>query len=244
VHLDEERLQRLLDGELARDDEARARTHLAGCDECSGRFAAMAREEERVGTLLRTLDRPAPRLDVTAIARRAEAPRPRIARWAASIALVLGLAGAAYALPGSPLPRWVDAVVHWASGRQNPLAPPATPAPPRSSAGVAVSPGRSLLVLFTAPNPRGQVVVTLTAGTEVEIRAPQDAATFTSGEERLVVEDHGLEATYEVDVPLAAPRVEIRVGERRIFLKAGGRVATATSGSSSPYRLSMAVPTP
>lgn len=246
MHVDEERLQRLLHGELARADEAEAQAHLAACDECSRRFAAAAREEESVGALLRELDRPAPHLALGAIARRAGTRSPLIPRWAAGFAIVLGLAGAAYALPGSPLPRLVDAVVEWAKGRPDPLSPGAgsLPLPDASFAGIAVPPGARFRILFQTPNTRGEMLVRLTGGAEVEIRAARGAATFTTGESQLVVDGRGLPATYEIEIPLTAPRVEILVGEDRVFLKEGSRVTTALgSGSTAPYRLQIAAPT-
>jgi len=245
VHLDEERLQRLLHGELAGTDETEARAHLAGCDECSLRLAAASREEENVGALLCELDRPAPRSDFGAIARRADARSPRIPRWAAGVALVLGLAGAAYALPGSPLPRWIHAAVEWASGRPNPLSPGAGSLPPSdpSFAGIAVPPGEGFVILFHTPNTSGEMLVRLTEGAEVEIRAPRGAATFTTGESQLVVDGRGLPTTYEIEIPLTAPKVEIFVGEKRVFLKDGSRVTTALpSESAAPYRLPIAAP--
>jgi hypothetical protein len=245
VHVDEERIQRLLHGELGRADEAAVRAHLAGCEECSRRLAAMTRDEERVGSLLRALDRPAPRVDVGAIARLADARSPRIPRWAAGVVLVLGLAGVAYALPGSPLPRLVDAVVEWAKGRQDPLSPGAGDAVPPSSsaAGIAVSPGERFTILFQTPNARGEILVRLTPGSEVEIRAPRGAATFTAGENQLVVDGRGIPTAYEIDVPATATRVEILAGKDRVFLKEGSRVTTSLPpGAVPPYRL--AIPTP
>jgi len=243
MHVDDERLERLLDGELAPADEATTRAHLAGCDECTRRFRTIEREAERTAALLHELDRPAPEVDFGAIARRAAAHGPRIPRWAAGVALVLGVTGVAYALPGSPLPHWVGALSEWASGRLHPHGPVTTDIanPDRSVAGIAVPPGQALLILFRESNAGGEMLVDLTSGTEVEVRAPRGAATFTSGEDRLVVEDRGLRATYEIDIPITAPRVEIRVGDARVFLKEGPRVTTALpSGSAAPYRLQIA----
>ena len=247
MHVDDERIQRLLHGELAPAQEKLAREHLAECEDCEWRYAAMKEEEKEVDALLRHLDRPAPRVDIGAIARRAEARRPRLAQWAAGFALVLGLAGVAYALPGSPVPLWIDAVVGWVSGRENPLSPAGTPLelPDRSFAGIAVPPGQRLNILFTSPNANGRIVVSLTDDADVQVRSPHGAATFTAGEDLLVVEDRGHAATYEVLIPSTAPRVEIRVGERQLFLKEGTRITTAaTAGRSAPYLLPMAPPSP
>lgn len=245
MHVDEERIQRLVHGELEAAAEAEVRAHLADCGECSRRLAAITREEERVGSLLRELDRPAPRLDVGAIARRARTRTPVIPRWAAGIVLVLGLAGVAYALPGSPLPRMVDALVQWAKGRQDPLSPDAGNlfSPDSSFSGIAVPPGERFRIRFQVPSAQGEMLVRLTAGTEVAIRAPRGAATFTAGENQLVVEGRGLPTTYEIEIPITALRVEIFVGDDRVFLKEGSRVATALPpGSAAPYRLPIAAP--
>ncbi|MGH7477911.1 MAG: hypothetical protein ACRELD_16745, partial [Longimicrobiales bacterium] len=70
------------------------------------------REEAGIEALLRTLDHEPPRImaeDVIARARRARTDWGRIA---AALVVALGLAGMAYALPGSPVRGWVDAVLN------------------------------------------------------------------------------------------------------------------------------------
>ena len=156
--------------------------------------------------------------------------------------LVLLLGGVAYALPGSPLPRWVGAIVEWAGGNRvpHPRAIPRT-----DDAGIAVAPGQDLVIVFQPPVAGGQAAVTLTEASDVELRAPRDAATFTSQEGRLFVEDRGLGVTYQIGIPRTAPRVEIRVGNRRLFLKDGPRVTTTGSPQgSSGYVLPLAAPAP
>jgi hypothetical protein len=49
-------------------------------------------------------------------------------------------------------------------------------------------------------------------------------ASFTAGEGRLVIEHRSPAPTFEIEVPRAAPHVEIVVGARQIFLKQGDRV--------------------
>jgi anti-sigma factor RsiW len=262
VHLDLERLQRLLHGELAPGEERIAREHLVACAECAKRFGAIEEEEATVGALLGALDRPAPRVDVGSIARRAEARRPsrQIGRWAAGVALALGLAGVAYAIPGSPVRAWVDSMVEWATGRQDPLSPSgaAPQTHDRAPSGIAVTPGDRFLIHFTSANANGQVLVTLADRADIEIRAPHGAATFTSGADRVVVDgadgadagaaggaDAGTAVVYEIEIPRSAPRVEIRVAEEIVFLKEGSRVTTtATPAGSGPYLLPMAPPAP
>lgn len=242
MHIDEERLQLLLHGELSPLDEERVRSHLSGCDACSRRLAEMEHEEKRVGALLRELDHDAPLPDIGEIERRAGARSARVPRWAAAAALVLLVGGAAYALPGSPLPRWVGAIVEWAGGSRS---SPSGDTSRLDDAGIAVAPGQDLVIVFQPPIANGQAVVTLTEGAEVELRAPRDAATFTSQEGRLLVEDRGPGATYRIGIPRTAPRVEIRVGDRRLFLKEGPRVTTAGSPQGpSGYLLPLYAPAP
>jgi len=257
MHLDEEQIQRLLHGELSRPAETAAREHLAGCADCRRRVADAEREEAAVHALLRAVDDPAPQLDVEAVAAAAQAPvssrhrperrlrrralghREPSLRWAAGFLLAAIVVGAAYAVPGSPLPDWVSAVRGWMGG--GPGATPSTPGPAQAPdervAGIAVAPGDELLILFLSPQVEGQVDVALTDDAEVGVRAPIGAATFTSDVERLVIDNRGSSASFEVRIPRAAPRVEIRVVGRRIFLKEGARVMAGESQARGLYLL-------
>lgn len=218
THLDEEQVQRLLHRELAPPQERAIREHLAECLACRGRFAAVQQDEDEVHALLRHLDHPPPRVDAHAVAARARAREVRWVRWAAGVGLALGLAGAAYAAPGSPLPAWVEVVVEWMSGGSA-----QTPADP-GGAGIAVAPGRALVILFTSPQAEGHAQVSLTDAVDVAVRAPSGAATFTADVDRLVIDNSGSAATFDIQIPRAAPRVEIRVAGVRVFLKEGPRV--------------------
>lgn len=237
MHLDEERVQRLIDGELSRPAEASAREHLATCAECRARVDAAKREQAEVEALLRAVDDPPPGVDADAIAATAEArARARRAgrlRWAAGVVLALCVGGAAYAVPGSPLPALVQAVVVWIGGGEAP-APPA-PAPIETAeprvAGISVAPGDALAILFTSRQADGRVRVSLADGPEVVVRAPLGAATFSSDADRLVIDNAGPSATFEIEIPRAAPRVEIQVAGERIFLKDGERVTGAAGGT-------------
>lgn len=239
MHLDEEQVQRLLHHELAPGEgegrETSVREHLGWCAECRGRVAAAEREENDVFALLRQLDHPPPRVEAQSVAARARARGVSWSRWAAGIVLALGLAGAAYAAPGSPLPAWVRAVVNWIGDRPDSGAPASAqaPVPGPGVGGIAVAPGRELVILFTAPQVEGQARVSLTDGADVVVRAPSGAATFTSDVNRLVIDNTGeaSSATFEIEIPRAAPRVEIRVEAVRLFLKDGPRI-TAAAGST------------
>ena len=244
MHLDEERVQRLLHGELSREARNSALEHLAACAECRGRVDGAEREERVVGALLREIDDPAPPIDAETIASLARESRQSgdggSLRRAAGFLLALGLAGAtyaAYAAPGSPLPAWTASVAGWLGGRHHESAPAVAPAEGAGVAGIAVDPGTSLLILFTSPEAAGRARVTLTDGPDVAVHAPIGAATFTTDAERLVIDNHGASATYRIEIPRGAPRVEIRVGSVPIFLKEGARVTPAPADTPAVYLL-------
>jgi len=200
---------------------------------------------DAVQALLRALDHPVPKVTAEAIAARARAP-DRVTpawRWAASVLLTLGVAGAAFALPGSPLRRWASTLGAVVTGRgrpdagPGPASAPQTPSPDRDRAGIAVPPGPSLLIVFDRPAPAALVLVSLVGGAEVIVRAPAGSATFTTDAGRLVVEGRGASApgsapapdTFAIDIPRESRRVEIRAGPARVFLKAGDRITSARS---------------
>jgi hypothetical protein len=248
MHLDDETIERLRHGELAPEREASAREHVASCAECGRRADAAARDEGRVHDLLRELDHVPPRATVAQVAARARAGAGRSAwmRWAASILVAAALGGAAYAMPGSPLPGLLDALVAWVGGGDASESAPATPASPAenpaaSAAGIAIVPGEALIIEFAAARAQSAARVTLTDGGEVAVSAPPGAATFSAEADRLVVENAGLAATFDVRIPRNAPRVEIRVAGRRIFLKEGGTIEPPGSyGEAAPVVLPLA----
>jgi anti-sigma factor RsiW len=227
MHLDEDQVQRLLHGELTSAREIEAQQHLAGCDVCRESMTAARREETELFALLGAVDDPVPAVDVAAIQRRAGTVGTRRLSWAAGIIVALGIAGVAYAAPGSPLQRWMTALTGWL--RQGPAATQAssTAPPPASSAvaGVAVVPGQRLVIAFTSMQAEGTVRVRLIDSAQVVVRAPSGAGTFTSDADRLVIDNRDGRGTFEVDIPRTAPRVEIVIGGMRRFLKDDDRVA-------------------
>ncbi len=232
MHLDEEQVQRLLDGELAPSAAAAAREHMAGCDDCDRRVAEAVHEEREMQSLLRSLDHPPPRVSAEAVMAKTVPRDFGRFRWAAGILVSLGIAGAAYTAPGSPFPAWIDRAAHWIQGRPDPApiapAPPPSPDPIPDVAGIAVVPGRELVILFASRQVEGRARVSLTDGSEVVVRAPIGAATFTSDARRLVIENQG-PAAFDIQIPRNAQRVEIRVDGVLAFLKEGARVTTSAS---------------
>jgi anti-sigma factor RsiW len=209
MHVEEGQLQALLDGELDQTSAADARRHIDGCAECRDLLEQLRRDEQLLASVLPSIDHPIPRMPV---------PRRRPLRWAAAIALFLLAAGTAYAVPGSPVRRFVDRLV----GR------PVTDEAPRSPdvAGVAVPFGQRFSIVFSAPRAPGVLTITLTDGATIDARRRGGAATFTAEIDRLRIETGSEPTDFEIAVPRDAPWVEVVVEARRIFLKDGSRVIT------------------
>ena len=227
MHLDEEQIQRLLHAELAPAPEASARDHLAMCAECRSRLSAAERDETWVLDQLRRLDHPPPRVHVAAITASRRARGVRWGRWAAGILVALGVAGAAYAAPGSPVRQLVHRVTSWIAGTS---ARPTSRTPPPTAdsvaQGIAVTPGNRFTIVFSTEQPDVEATVLLTDGADVVVRAIGGQATFTSDLDRLTVDNSGPSARFQIEIPRRAPHVEIRIDAHRVFSKQGSRVLT------------------
>jgi len=234
MHLDDERVQRLVHGELTTDADSAARTHLASCADCARRADQARLEEQQLTALLRHLDGdPPPHVSAHEILARARTRRTRRgtrARRAATILLALGVSGAAYAAAGAPIPAWLAGLVDRLAGSAS--SPAFLPSAPDPDAGIAVVPGVALTIEFALAQARGVARITLTDEPEVVVRASGGAAAYTSDLDRLVIDNAGAAADFYIEVPRAAPRIEIRVAGTRIFLKDGTRIEAASSDGS------------
>lgn len=233
MHLDEEQIERLKDGELAPASAAVARAHLAQCADCRQRLEQAEREEQQLVARLARLDHPAPALDPEVVISGIRRPAP-VLRWAAMVLLGLGIAGAAYAIPGSPLPGWLHRIL--AGGEAH---PPAPVAPDTTTgvdpAGIALDAGAPLVIEFPVPVPQGTAEVVLVEQPTVELRAPQGSATFSVASGRVVVQSASPGLRVGIAVPYAARRVEIRVAGRQLLLAEAG-VVTTRSAPAGPGR--------
>ena len=111
-------------------------------------------------------------------------------------------------------------------------------------AGLAVPPADPLTILFDSAQSGSQVRISLGEWSEVRVRAPSDAATFGSEAGRLrILANRDSTATFEIEIPREAPRVEIRAAGRQIFLKEGTRVTGRGIGDRREvYLLPLAPP--
>ena len=224
MHLDEEQIQRLLHGELLPANADSAREHLRTCADCALRMSAATGDEKFVLDRLRLLDHPPPSRDAASVMVGRRARGPRWIRWAAGIVLTLGAAGAAYAIPGSPVRRLVDRIA--ARTTTAPAERPAEPRQPTDSvvAGIAVSPGDRLTLVFSSEQPPAVATVSLTDGADVVVRAVGGHAAFASDVDRLSINNEATAARFEVEIPRRAAHVEIEVAGRRVLVKQGSRV--------------------
>jgi anti-sigma factor RsiW len=226
MHPDDGVLQALLDDELNGRAAMAARDHLASCIDCRSRLDALRADDALVTASLPALDHsPVSTISASAIVARGGRARTPV-RWAAVVALLLLAAGAAYALPGSPLRHWIAGLVQ---GRPK----------QRSAAGIAIEPGTRFRIVFTPPPAHSSVTIALTAGSMIEARRIAGTARFTAGLDELVIEPGAAPGgggkaggDFAIDLPRTAPWVEVVVGDRRIFLKDGGQISTAARPDS------------
>ena len=234
MHLNDEQIQRHLHGELSAREDTEVAAHVAECELCAGRVAEAKHEEREVFGLLETLDHVPPRRDITTVmSTNREEGRGERNVWVRRVAvlvLIAGLGGAAYAIPGSPLPGWIDKLTGGA--HEEPAPVPQEPTGTKDStatlvpavSGVAIPPTKRFSIVFAAPQDSGTVYLTPGEGLNIVIRAVGGAPRFTlSSADRLDVDNTGLNSSYEIEVPKSAHFVELVVGGRRVILKDGLR---------------------
>lgn len=246
MHLDEERIQRLLHGELSLADATVARDHTSYCDACSERLNSAAESEGEILELLGRVDHPVPAVSAAWIARKAMPGKPRWSsmRWAAGILLLIGLAGAAYAATNSHLRGWLRSKAGLLFPREVVQTEPIrAPILADQTGGIAAAPGREFVISFTRPDSEARARVTLTDKAQVIVRAAQGAASFTSSAAGLQIDNLAVGATFDIEVPRSAPRLEIQVAGTLIFLKEGSRVrAQSEADADGSFTISFPPP--
>jgi hypothetical protein len=276
MHLEPEQIQRWLHGELEASSQEAVGRHVATCPECRSRLDQARQEEDEIVGLLHHVDHAVPQISAAAVVARAHgakqaqehrgapakparsAPharrRPWLGGWqrrAAAVVVAIACGGAAYALPGSPLPGWIERVAGWVEGPdpepgarrvagvERPA--PIPPTPPPATAGIAAAPGERFVIRFVATQSVGAVTVTLIDGPEIVVQARSGAATFTTQAGGLLIDNAGSTADYQIELPRAAPWVEIQLQDRRLFLKDGARqVASIPADPAGRFVLTLA----
>ena len=231
MHLDDERIQRLLHDELGSAD-AETRLHLESCAACRELMDEAREEERRIFWLLSQVDHPPPAIDPRILLAEPTASGGHWGRRAAAVILGVAIAGAAYALPGSPLPAALDQLLGTGVARRG--SAPATrpervPAPP--PAGIAVPAEDGLVIRLLAEGAGAVATVELTEEEEVVVRAVEGNATFTSDPGGLTVRSSG-PVRLEIHIPRTAASIEVRSGSTPVFRKLAGRSVSGAAPDS------------
>jgi hypothetical protein len=234
MHLDDERIQRLLHDELG-SVAAETRLHLESCAPCRELVDEAREEERRIFGLLSQVDHARPALDPRVLLAERTASGGQWGRRAAAVILGVAIAGAAYALPGSPLPAALDKLLGTGVARRD-----STPATERDRAsappaGIAVPAEDGLVIRLLAEGEGAVASIELTGDEEVVVRAVEGGATFTSDPGRLTVRSSG-PVRLEIHIPRTAASVEVRSGSTPVFRKvARGSVSEAAPDSMGRY---------
>jgi anti-sigma factor RsiW len=234
-HLDDVSIELLLSGELDESEAQRGLAHLAECATCGRRLAAAREQDKEIEALLSLLDHPVPQLGSEDVMQRARRRRRHSHTAAAGIALLL-LAGAASAVPGSPLRTWLAGFLG---------ASPETSTPPAAeqgvAAGVSVVPTGEFELVFAAVQEAGVVRIVITDEPEVAVRAVGGAPGYSVEPDQVRIENAGSTADYEILLPRSARHVRIRVGDSVVFTKRDGSITTgAAPDAAGQYVLEFA----
>lgn len=226
MHLDTTAVQRLLHGEMDPGTESTARVHLEACSECRDRVSRARIEEEQILAALRSLDHPAPQVDVRSLIWRSRAETRVWWRAAAGIAAVAATSGILYAAPGSPLPDLIRFVTERsASGVPTPPSAAEQARPRAPAAGLTVVPTDSFTIRFEAAQESGAVRIIPTRTTNrLSVRAFGAPVSFDSEVDRVIVHNAGTSNSYEVELPASASLVSIEMGANILLFKRGPRI--------------------
>jgi hypothetical protein len=211
MHLNDGQIQRLMHDELDASSRDAALGHIAECPSCEEALADAKREEAAIFDLLGHVDHAAPKVNAARFIGPGRTPSSAWARRAAGIVIVAALAGAAYAIPGSPLPGLVKKLV----ALVNAPAPPADddaakPAPPATS-GIAVPAGDGFIIQFATTQDSSYAIVSFTPDAMVRVRAIGGTAVFTTDTGRLDIDNRGSTAHYEIEIPAQLPGAGVKI---------------------------------
>lgn len=228
THLDEGILVGLRDGDVA---DVRADEHLSACGGCADALREVTRRSQVIANALATLDEPVDVLQAKAAVRRRldtqrGEGRARPGGWwrghlGRAAALLVLTAGAASALPWSP-------IRHWWTGA------PSTASPTGAAVETTAAPQGSPVAGISVGVPDGRITVVVSGaepGTVIELRwvdratarvsAPSGSG-FTYADGRAEVE--AAPGLIEVELPRAAEAASLVVDGRLFLERVGARL--------------------
>jgi hypothetical protein len=116
-------------------------------------------------------------------------------------------------------------------------------APMPLMSGIAVPPGEHLVIFFERQHPQSRAHVTIGDWSEVRVRGPSGGAAFGSEADTLRIGNRDSTATFEIEIPFDARKVEIEVAGRRIFARDSGRIVAPGAGEGKGvYVLPLSAP--
>lgn len=226
MHLDAEKIERLLANETSPEEKRVWRDHLASCADCASLQEEAERDDREIAGQLGLLDHAIPDTDVRRLRRRATRPALRRTLAAAALAFLI-VAAAASAMPGSPVRSWLSRVFAGTedSSRHAPTAEGVGAAIQPS--GVSVRPSRSFELVFDAVQDSGVLRITLSDEPEVSVRSEGSGVGYSVEPSRVRVLNSGSRASYRVVLPEDATSITIRVGDVPVLVKRGATIETS-----------------
>jgi len=239
VHIEDAALIALIDEESTADEKESLRSHLASCDRCAGQLEALRFADRRVRAGLELLDAPTPPSEMPAAlltaSRQAVTPiRASATRGggigrrsvATAAGLILFLAAAAYAVPGSP----VRAIVSRSASAIATLfgvdAGPADPGPGQ----VGVAPvGGAVRISILEASADLRITIRATPASQASVAAREAEFAVESGE--IQVRDAAGDMT--IALPTAAEAV-VEVNGVVVARLLDGALARANGADASP----------
>jgi hypothetical protein len=211
MHLNDGQIQRLMHDELDASSRDAALGHIAECPSCEEALADAKREEAAIFDLLGHVDHAAPKVNAARFIGPGRTPSPAWARRAAGIVIVAALAGAAYAIPGSPLPGLVKktrrARERTRSARGRRCGQTGTTGDLR----IAVPAGDGFIIQFATTQDSSYAIVSFTPDAMVRVRAIGGTAVFTTDTGRLDIDNRGSTAHYEIEIPAQLPGAGVKI---------------------------------
>jgi hypothetical protein len=233
MHLDIETLERALHDELDPEPGEAVERHLASCPTCADRLTEARRDERRLFGLLEELDHEPPAINWGAVTRESRSGGSARSLIAASVAFLLVASGILFAIPGSPLRKFLESVL---ADTETVASAPEDPA----VSGIAVEPADPFDVRFVASQRTGRIRITLVSSKRLELKVVGDPVELESGVDRLLISNEGSGSSYELLVPRALGSIRVRVGESTVFDKQGERIRTPrTPDSTGAYVIEM-----
>ncbi len=227
MHLDAEKIERLLANEMTPEEARVWRDHLGGCADCARQLEDAKRDDREIAGQLGLLDHAIPDTDVRRLRRRASRPALRRTLAAAALAFLI-VAAAASAMPGSPVRSWLNRVFAGAEGasRQATTGEGAGAAAIEPS-GVSVLPGGSFELVFDAVQDSGVVRISLSDEPEVSVRSEGLGVGYSVEPSRVRVLNAGSKASYRVVLPEGPTSITILVGDTPVLVKRGATIETS-----------------